>query len=117
MCKWLVLGPLFTRLFFFFFFSRLLFTPLRFFLQTVPLVPFHCRTRRLLAHVAYTLHLTLVSTTMISALQWVRRGAAQPKPDKYDLDEKEFNRINEFASQHLADAKEDLEAARKAEGK
>ncbi|KAG0205776.1 hypothetical protein BGX28_002699 [Mortierella sp. GBA30] len=52
---------------------------------------------------------------MISALQWVRRGAAQARPDKYDLDEKEFKRINEFAAQHLADAKEELEAAQKAE--
>lgn len=52
---------------------------------------------------------------MISALQWVRRGAAQARPDKYDLDEKEFKRINEFAAQHLADAKEELAAAQRAE--
>ncbi len=52
---------------------------------------------------------------MISALQWVRRGAAQARPDKYDLDEKEFKRINDFAAQHLADAKEELAAAQKAE--
>lgn len=107
------LGLLFTRHFFFFFSSKVwLLTPL-----SPSSVPFHCRTQRPLAYVAYTLYLTLVFTAMISALQWVRRGAAQAKPDKYDLDENEFNRINEFASQHLADAKEDLEAARKAEGK
>jgi len=52
---------------------------------------------------------------MISALQWVRRGAAQARPDKYDLDEKEFKRINEFAAQHLADAKEELAEAQRAE--
>lgn len=52
---------------------------------------------------------------MISALQWVRRGAAQARPDKYDLDEKEFKRIQDFAAQHLADAKEELAAAKKAE--
>ncbi|KAF9995894.1 hypothetical protein BGZ65_008494 [Modicella reniformis] len=53
---------------------------------------------------------------MISALHWVRRGVAQAKPDKFDLDEKEFRRINEFAAQHLADAQKDLKAAQKAEG-
>ncbi|KAF9421507.1 hypothetical protein BGZ76_003964 [Entomortierella beljakovae] len=52
---------------------------------------------------------------MISALHWVRRGASQAKPDKYDLDENEFKRINEFAARQLADAKEDLEEAQKAE--
>ncbi|KAF8939389.1 hypothetical protein BGZ52_000245, partial [Haplosporangium bisporale] len=52
---------------------------------------------------------------MISALHWVRRGAAQARPDKYDLDEKEFKRIQDFAAQHLADAKEELAAAQKAE--
>ncbi|KAG0367274.1 WD40-repeat-containing domain protein [Gamsiella multidivaricata] len=52
---------------------------------------------------------------MISALQWVRRGAAQARPDKYDLDEKEFKRINDYTAQHLADAKEELDAAKKAE--
>lgn len=52
---------------------------------------------------------------MISALHWVRRGAAQERPDKYDLDEKEFKRIQDFAAQHLAEAKEELAAAQKAE--
>lgn len=52
---------------------------------------------------------------MISALHWVRRGVSQAKPDKYNLDENEFKRINEFAAQHLADAREDLEDAKKAE--
>lgn len=54
---------------------------------------------------------------MISALQWVRRGAAQAKPDKYDLDESEFKRISDFATQHLADAREELAAAQRAESK
>ncbi|KAF9585187.1 hypothetical protein BGW38_003502, partial [Lunasporangiospora selenospora] len=52
---------------------------------------------------------------MISSLQWVRRGAAQARPDKYDLDEREYKRIGDIAAQQLAQAKEDLEEAQNEE--
>ncbi|CAJ0825394.1 10394_t:CDS:2 [Entrophospora sp. SA101] len=33
---------------------------------------------------------------MISSLLWVRKGAAAEKPEKYELDDKEFERISKF---------------------
>ncbi|KAF9168074.1 hypothetical protein DFQ26_001531 [Actinomortierella ambigua] len=51
---------------------------------------------------------------MISALQWIRRGAAQSVPDKYVMDDSEVKRIEQIAGENLADAKEQLEHAQKA---
>ncbi|KAL1920972.1 uncharacterized protein VTP21DRAFT_11607 [Calcarisporiella thermophila] len=48
---------------------------------------------------------------MISALCWVRKGVAQQQPDKYELDEKEYERIKKLAKEHLEDAEQDLEEA------
>ncbi|KAG0239672.1 hypothetical protein BGW41_007555 [Actinomortierella wolfii] len=51
---------------------------------------------------------------MISALQWIRRGAAQSVPDKYVMDDNEVKRIEKIAGENLAEAKEQLEKAQKA---
>jgi periodic tryptophan protein 1 len=48
---------------------------------------------------------------MITAAQWVPRGFAAPFPQKYTLDEAEFERIAELAKLQLDDAQEDLEEA------
>jgi periodic tryptophan protein 1 len=49
--------------------------------------------------------------SMITAAQWVPRGFAAPFPQKYELDEKEYERIAELAKLQLEDAQEDLEEA------
>ena len=51
---------------------------------------------------------------MITAAQWVPRGFAAPFPQKYTLDEAEFERIAELAKLQLDDAQEDLEEAEEA---
>ncbi|OBZ84546.1 putative WD repeat-containing protein C17D11.16 [Choanephora cucurbitarum] len=48
---------------------------------------------------------------MISAIQWIRKGAAAQHPKKYDLNEEEYARISKLAAEQLEDAKEDLKAA------
>lgn len=45
---------------------------------------------------------------MISALHWIRRGVAAQHPEKYDLDDKEYQRISALAASQLQDAKADL---------
>jgi periodic tryptophan protein 1 len=52
--------------------------------------------------------------SMITAAQWVPRGFAAPFPQKYTLDEAEFERIAELAKLQLDDAQEDLEEAEEA---
>lgn len=53
---------------------------------------------------------------MITATTWVPRGFAAQFPQRYDIDEKEFERIADLARLHLEDAKEDLEEAEAAAG-
>jgi periodic tryptophan protein 1 len=48
---------------------------------------------------------------MISAIQWIRKGAAAQHPKKYDLNDEEYSRISKLAADQLEDAKEDLKAA------
>ena len=49
--------------------------------------------------------------SMITAAQWVPRGFAAPFPQKYTLDEAEFERIAGLAKLQLDDAEEDLKEA------
>lgn len=51
--------------------------------------------------------------TLVSALAWVKRGAAAENPKKYSADEKELERVSELARVQLEDAKLDLEKAEK----
>lgn len=53
---------------------------------------------------------------MITAAQWVPRGFAAPFPQKYTLDEAEYERIAELAKLQLDDAEDDLKAAQEKEG-
>lgn len=53
---------------------------------------------------------------MITAAQWVPRGFAAPFPQKYTLDEEEYERIAELAKLQLDDAEEDLKEAQEQEG-
>lgn len=53
--------------------------------------------------------------SMITAAQWVPRGFAAPFPQKYTLDEAEYERISELAKLQLDDAEEDLKEAQDAE--
>ncbi|KAI8974949.1 WD40-repeat-containing domain protein [Pilobolus umbonatus] len=48
---------------------------------------------------------------MISAIQWVRKGAAAQSPRKYDLNDEEYARISKLAADQLEEAKEDLKQA------
>lgn len=48
---------------------------------------------------------------MITAAQWVPRGFAAPFPQKYTLDEAEYERIAGLAKLQLDDAEEDLKEA------
>ncbi|KAI9246854.1 WD40-repeat-containing domain protein [Sporodiniella umbellata] len=48
---------------------------------------------------------------MISALQWIRKGAAAQKPERYVLTEEEHERISKLAAEQLEEAKQDLEEA------
>ena len=50
-------------------------------------------------------------SSMITAAQWVPRGFAAPFPQKYTLDESEFERIAELAKLQLDDAEDDLKEA------
>ncbi|KAI9360319.1 WD40-repeat-containing domain protein [Pilaira anomala] len=48
---------------------------------------------------------------MISAIQWIRKGAAAQQPKKYDLNDQEYARISKLAADQLEDAKQELKAA------
>ncbi|KAI7865661.1 WD40-repeat-containing domain protein [Spinellus fusiger] len=48
---------------------------------------------------------------MISAIQWIRKGASLQNPEKYNLDEKEYERISQLAAEQLEDAQNDLNEA------
>lgn len=52
--------------------------------------------------------------SMITAAQWVPRGFAAPFPQKYTLDETEYDRIAALARLQLDEAEEDLKAAQEA---
>lgn len=54
--------------------------------------------------------------SMITAAQWVPRGFAAPFPQKYTLDEAEYERIAGLAKLQLDDAEEDLKEAQEQEG-
>ncbi|CAG8787284.1 3232_t:CDS:2, partial [Dentiscutata erythropus] len=41
------------------------------------------------------------SLTMISALLWIRKGATAEKPEKYELDDKEYERISKLTAAQL----------------
>lgn len=49
--------------------------------------------------------------SMITTTAWVRRGVAAQFPTKYEIDEKEMDRISKLARMQLEDAQEDLNAA------
>lgn len=49
--------------------------------------------------------------SMITTSAWVRRGVAAQFPTKYEIDEKEMDRISKLARMQLEDAQEDLNAA------
>lgn len=51
--------------------------------------------------------------TLVSALAWVKRGAAAETPKKYTVDEKELERVGELARVELEDARLDLKTADK----
>lgn len=52
---------------------------------------------------------------MISSTCWVPRGFASEFPEQYELDDAEMERINKMAQLELADAKENLAQAEKAQ--
>jgi hypothetical protein len=54
-------------------------------------------------------------SSMITTTAWVRRGVAAQFPVKYEIDEKEMNRISKLARMQLEDAQDELKAAK--EGK
>ena len=53
--------------------------------------------------------------SMITASVWVPRGAAANFPTKYEVDEKEFNRIAKLAKLQLEDAQDNLAHAERTE--
>jgi periodic tryptophan protein 1 len=48
---------------------------------------------------------------MITATAWVPRGFAAQFPQRYEIDDKEFERIADLARLQLEDAREDLDEA------
>lgn len=50
--------------------------------------------------------------SMITASLWVARGAPAAYPKKYDVDERELERISALARLQLDDAKQDLEESK-----
>ena len=54
--------------------------------------------------------------SMITAAQWVPRGFAAPFPQKYTLDEAEYERIADLAKLQLEDAEDDLKEAQESGG-
>ncbi len=55
--------------------------------------------------------LSLPNNPMISATQWVKKGAALKNPEKVKLTDEEFARIQQEMGLQLEDAQMDLEAA------
>jgi periodic tryptophan protein 1 len=51
---------------------------------------------------------------LISSIAWVRRGAAAENPEKYNLDEKELERVQKLARIELEDAQIELQKASEA---
>ncbi|QRV90061.1 WD repeat-containing protein [Ceratobasidium sp. AG-Ba] len=51
---------------------------------------------------------------LISSIAWVRRGAAAENPEKYNLDEKELERVQQLARIELEDAQLELQRASEA---
>ncbi|CAE6349474.1 unnamed protein product [Rhizoctonia solani] len=51
---------------------------------------------------------------LISSVAWVRRGAAAESPEKYNLDEKELERVQKLARIELEDAQVELQRASQA---
>jgi hypothetical protein len=51
---------------------------------------------------------------MISAVSWVPQGSAKATPERYELDEEEYQRICEMAQEQIDDAKADMEDAQNA---
>ncbi|KAG8716662.1 hypothetical protein FRC08_009051 [Ceratobasidium sp. 394] len=51
---------------------------------------------------------------LISSIAWVRRGAAAENPEKYNLDEKELERVQHLARIELEDAQLELQRASEA---
>lgn len=76
----------------------------RFFDELADIAPTFCR---LLDTHGFTM-------SMITAAQWVPRGFAAPFPQKYTLDETEYERIAGLAKLQLDDAEEDLKEAQEA---
>ncbi|KAI8064162.1 WD40-repeat-containing domain protein [Gongronella butleri] len=48
---------------------------------------------------------------MISALQWIRQGVAAQHPEKYELNEDEYDRITQLMADQVDGAKHDLDEA------
>ncbi|CAG8722258.1 39042_t:CDS:10 [Gigaspora margarita] len=46
---------------------------------------------------------------MISALLWIRKGAAAEQPEKYELDDREYERISKLTAAQVETAKSELE--------
>ncbi len=55
--------------------------------------------------------------SMITATAWVPRGAPAQFPTRYEFNEDEYDRISKLAKLQLDDAKEELDEARRADGK
>lgn len=53
-----------------------------------------------------------LTMSMITASLWVARGAPAAFPQKYDVDERELERISALARLQLDDAKQDLEESK-----
>jgi periodic tryptophan protein 1 len=51
---------------------------------------------------------------LISSIAWVRRGVAAENPEKYNLDEKELERVQKLARIELEDAQVELQRASEA---
>ena len=55
------------------------------------------------------------TNTMISSIAWVPQGVAQQEPQKYEMTDDEFRRIQDIAQQELADARQALIKAQEKE--
>lgn len=51
--------------------------------------------------------------SLISSIAWVKRGLAEQHPKKYELDDKEMERISALAKVELEDAQTELARAEK----
>lgn len=51
-------------------------------------------------------------TSLVSSLVWVRQGVAAQRPEKYDVDDNEMQRISKLAQMELQDAQQELEQAK-----